>query len=379
MRVLLAPDKFKGTLNAASVARALARGWHQARPNDELRCLPMSDGGDGFGHLLGTILGGQTKSTLTINAAHQPRRSHWWWIAPTRLAILEAAQSNGLAILPPGQFHPFHLDTFGVGKLLLAPRRLQPEHILIGVGGSATNDGGFGFARALGWRFLRRNHSEIQSWTDLHTLASLSAPEHPPFPSNLHLTVATDVEVPLLGPQGATHLFGPQKGLQPEELPQAENCLRKLAQVVEDQLGFSPLTPGSGAAGGLGFGLMAFAGAVPTSGFQTFALHAQLPAHVQWADVVITGEGSFDRSSLIGKGTGKLVELAAQHQKPCLIIAGRLDLPPSQWPPRVQATSLLDSLGEAQALNAPRQALIQVARQSAHQWPQLHPENLKSF
>jgi glycerate 2-kinase len=374
MRVLLAPDKFKGTLDAASVARALARGWLKARPNDELRCLPISDGGDGFGHLLGKILGGQPKSTLTVNAAHQPRRSQWWWVSSTRLAILEAAQSNGLAILPPGRFHPFHLDTFGIGKLLLAPTRLQAEHLLIGVGGSATNDGGFGFARSLGWKFLRRNHSEIQSWTDLRALASLTPPKYPPLPSHLQLSVATDVEVPLLGPQGATRLFGPQKGLQPEELSAAENCLRRLAQVVEDQLGFSQLTPGSGAAGGLGFGLMAFSGARPTSGFHTFAHHAQLPDHVDWADVVITGEGSFDRSSLIGKGTGKLIELTALHQKPCLVIAGRLDLPPNQWPPRLQATSLLDSLGESQALNAPRHALYHVARLSAQQWTRSNPD-----
>ncbi len=370
MRVLIAPDKFKGTLAADAVARAIAQGWRRIRPKDQLVLLPISDGGDGFGAVLGQLLDARNLSVATVNALGQPHRSRIGWIEKSRLALVEAAQSNGLACLPPGNHHPFQRDTLGVARLIEAALRKGARHTIVGVGGSATNDGGFGMALGLGWKFLDRKGDPIDAWTDLHQLVRLVPPPAPASrPTPCRFTVATDVENPLLGPQGATRVYGPQKGLTRGDLPVAEKCLRRLAKVVRDQLGFEGTAPGSGAAGGLGFGLMAFLGAERRLGFDVFAEFAGLERHLGKADLVITGEGSFDRQSVMGKGVGQWIRRCADRKRPVLVLAGRVALDSRDpLPSRVSARGLCDITTPAEALGRPAFWLRRLAAEAASAW-----------
>src|SRR5580658_1595116 len=165
-RILIVPDKFKGSLTARQAANAIARGWRKARPKDFLELLPMSDGGDGFGEVLSGLLGASRRSVMTLDAAHRPLRCVWGW-AKTQTAIIESAKVNGLAMLAGKGFHPFQLDTFGLGKVLRAAWSAGARECVMGVGGSGTNDGGFGLARALGWRFFSGAGLELEEWWQL--------------------------------------------------------------------------------------------------------------------------------------------------------------------------------------------------------------------
>jgi len=235
MQVLIAPDKFKGTLTAAQAAHAVAQGWRSARPGDELKLLPISDGGDGFGAVLAESLSATPVRCLTVDAAGRSCRAQWWWCAGDRVAVIESARVIGLAMLSAGRFHPFELDTRGLAAVLQAAVRRGAQRCLVGIGGSATNDGGFGLARGLGWQFLDRRGQTIETWTQLHTLNRLVPPVKPI--SICRMEVAVDVQNPLLGRTGCTRVYGPQKGLLAAEFAAAERNLRQLARVMREHLG----------------------------------------------------------------------------------------------------------------------------------------------
>lgn len=348
LKILIVPDKFKGTLTAGAAAKAIARGWRRARPSDMLDLLPMSDGGDGFGEVLGRCLEAHVRRIRTVDAAHRPCRARWWWEPGTKTAVIESAQVIGLAKLPPGQFHPFDLDTFGLGALLEETVRLGAHRCIFGIGGSATNDGGFGLARALGWRFLSARGGEIRKWTDLNNLAYIRAPRSED--ARAEFIVAVDVLNPLLGVQGATRIYGPQKGLRSSELMRAEQCLRQLERVFTKDFGGScSRARGAGAAGGLGFGLAAFAGAKLAPGFDLFARHAGLNRRLRMADIVITGEGGMDRSTLMGKGVGQIARLCRRRKIPCIGLAGQID-------ERVRTSRLFRQTGALVDLTSPARA-----------------------
>lgn len=323
-RVLIVPDKFKGSLSAHEAAGAIARGWAAACPDDTLVLLPMSDGGDGFGPVMAGALGFEERLVEVVNAAGQATPATWWLDSESSQAVVETAQSNGLALLPRGQFHPFDLDTRGVGQLLLVAGQAGATECLTGIGGSATNDGGFGMARALGWVFLDEEGREIGQWTGLDGLAEIESPEKRAWPN---VTVACDVQNPLLGVDGATRVYGPQKGICPEDFAKADACLGQLAKVTAETFGsdFS-LETGAGAAGGLGFGLMAFVGATIESGFEVFAKANELEVKIGEADFVVTGEGAIDDQTLMGKGTGQVAALCRRLGKPCIGMAGQMSL-----------------------------------------------------
>ncbi len=323
MRVLIAPDKFKGTLTAAEAAAAIAAGWTKARPKDVLDSLPITDGGDGFGEVLSALWQGQGRSVHTIDAAHRPIRARWWWEPSRKAAIIQSAAIIGLAQLPHKRFHPFNLDTSGLAKAMLAASKTGARRCLVGIGGSATNDGGFGLARALGWVFVDSGGRSIDRWIDLHRLARIKAP--PRKRCFRELIVAVDVQNPLLGEHGASRVYGPQKGLRPRDFPAAEKALRRLAQVVRRDLqrDFANL-PGAGAAGGLGFGLAAFVGARLKAGFDLFAREAELVSKIKHADLVITGEGRLDASTMMGKGVGEIAKICRRLNIPCIALAGSI-------------------------------------------------------
>ncbi|MDQ2644842.1 MAG: glycerate kinase [Myxococcota bacterium] len=341
LRVLVVPDKFKGTLTAREAAAAIVEGWRSERAGDVLETLPMSDGGDGFGDVIGALLAAEPRACATVDAAGQPRNAEWWLDVGERAAVVEAAQVNGLALLPRAAYHPFELDSFGLGAVLSEAQLAKAAHVYVGLGGSATNDGGFGLARSLGWRFFDERDRELRSWTELESLTRVSAPE-----SRLafeRITVAVDVQNPLLGANGATRVYGPQKGLAPDELPRAEACLARLAKIVAPELAFAP---GAGAAGGLGFGLLAFCQAALEPGVAFFARLSGLELRIAAADIILTGEGRLDRSSFMGKGVGAVAAWAARAGKPCWCLAGSVDpAHEADAPPSFRSFSSASGLG----------------------------------
>lgn len=367
IRVLICPDKFKGSLTAAQAAEAIAKGWHTARPRDEIDLLPVSDGGDGFGELAGRWLRARPRWLTAVDAAGRPIRARWWWCASRRLAILESARIIGLALLPRGQFHPFALDTTGLGIALRTVTRRGARRVLIGLGGSATNDGGFGLARALGWEFRDTQGDLLTRWTDLHRLHTVRPPS--PRPGQPVVVAAVDVQNPLLGRKGATRVYGPQKGLRPADFPLAERCLRRLARVMEhDRARPLATLPGAGAAGGLGFGLVAFTGAALVGGFDWIAQQTRLEHRLQKADLVITGEGSLDRSSLMGKGVGEIARLCRRYRKPCLALVGRFEPWPGagRWFHQIRA--LVDIFPQTETTNRAVALLRLLAARVASTW-----------
>ncbi|MGI8965789.1 MAG: glycerate kinase, partial [Limisphaerales bacterium] len=179
MKVLIVPDKFKGTLTARAAAKSIGTGWEKIRSRDQLELLPMSDGGHDFGEIIGQLLGAKTQRIETVDAAHRPIETIWWRDFKNKIAIIDSAKIIGLAQLASNKFHPFELDTFGLGKVLQAADDSGAKKCLIGIGGSATNDSGFGMARALGWKFLDQDNFEIRDWWQLHKLAQIKNPQKP--------------------------------------------------------------------------------------------------------------------------------------------------------------------------------------------------------
>lgn len=331
MRILIVPDKFKGTLTAQAAAEAIAHGWIRARPCDSIELLPMSDGGDGFGEVMAKLLGAKPQSTMTVDAAHHRLRAKWWWVGENKTALIESAQVIGLALLPSGKFHPFDLDTFGLGKIFQAAIKRGARKILIGIGGSATNDGGFGLARSLGWKFHDASGDEINSWPDLVNLETVCNPSLSKIPE---VVVAVDVQNPLLGRGGATRVYGPQKGLRAKDLLSAEAALKRLMIICCGGLRPSPKNrrsqaaatiAGDGAAGGLGFGLRCFLNGKLERGFEMFSQYSTLTERIRKADLVVTGEGAIDEQTFMGKGVGEVFDLSAKFRVPCVALAGKIE------------------------------------------------------
>ncbi|MBE0539973.1 MAG: glycerate kinase [Verrucomicrobia bacterium] len=400
LNVLIVPDKFKGTLTAAAATQAIARGWRKSRPDDQLDLLPMSDGGDGFGEVVSTLLDARLQSVRTVNAAHRPCKAAWWWEPKCRFAIIESAKVVGLAMLPPGEFHPFKLDTFGLGAVLRAAQSKGAKQILIGIGGSATNDGGFGLARALGWEFLNRHGQPIHEWTGLKELASICPPSsgarasesaqsnsgegrHRSLGADMavrvpgkfggasfgRVTVAVDVQNRLLGARGATRVYGPQKGIRPADFDLAERCLRRLARVVKQLFGEDfAAVPGAGAAGGLGFGLLTFLGAKAEPGFELFAKLAKLEARLRKANLVITAEGAIDHSTLMGKGVGQVAQRCRALNLPCLGFGGVLAPESRRSKLFTRVAALTDLTDVEQAKAKPARWLARLAQEAADRW-----------
>jgi glycerate kinase len=327
----------------------------------------MSDGGDGFGPILSGAIGASRSAARTVDAAGRPCRTQWWRESRQRIAIVESARVIGLAMLPPGRYHPFRLDTIGLGRLLNSIGRRKILTCLIGIGGSATNDGGFGMARALGWQFLDRKGHQIERWPDLALLHELVAPIQRP---QMEMIVATDVRNPLLGPRGASRVYGPQKGLRDQDQQIAEDALRQLAAVARVHWGRNHAgRAGAGAAGGLGFGLMAFLDARPEPGFEVFARYARLDDHLDRAGIVITGEGAVDASSLMGKGVGEIAGRCRARGIPCVVLGGITNDLARLRKAFAHVAALTDCTTAAEAMRRPSHWLSRLTEQVARALP----------
>jgi glycerate kinase len=322
MRVLIAPDKFKGSLGAEAVARAIAAGIRAALPSAEIQLVELADGGEGTAEAIQLARGGEWMECLVHDALGRPITARYVWLPDDRRAVMEMSEAAGLSRLAPNERDPTRATTFGVGEMILAASRRGAREIIMGIGGSATNDGGLGMARAIGFRFLNHAGAEIPLEVPaLLELDRIQSPDNLPLPA---ITAASDVTNPLLGPAGATRIFGPQKGATPELLEILENSLSRLAEVAARDFGLDPSgIPGAGAAGGLGFGLLSFCKATIRSGFEVVAEATGLREKIGWADIVITGEGKLDQQTLSGKGPAGVAEVARSSGKRIFAIVGQ--------------------------------------------------------
>jgi glycerate kinase len=331
MRVLVAPNAFKGTLTAAQAASAMAAGVRQAWPQALVTELPLSDGGDGFLKTVVSVRGGRISKRVVPGPLQERTRAPIGWVSDAQgsTAVVELAAASGLALIPnPTPATAGAASTRGLGTLIRLALQSRPHTVLVGIGGSSSTDGGTGMARALGFRFLREDGSEVQEGgLGLLDLDRIDATGAEPRLAEVQVVAACDVTNPLLGPFGAAAVYGPQKGADPGLVQQLELGLARLALVAARDLGTAgmELRRGSGAAGGTGFGLVAFLGARLAPGVEVVADAAGLDPLLEGSDLVFTGEGRFDRQSLEGKVPGEVARRARRLGVPCLVIAGSVE------------------------------------------------------
>ena len=330
-RVLIAPDKFKGTLTSGQAGRAILRGLRRAWPRTGFTSFALADGGDGFARILTQATGGKLHKVRTSDAAGRRCDAVWGRLGDGRTAVLDLASASGLAGLPPNLRNPGETSTFGTGLVLKRIIASGAKVIIVGLGGSATNDGGVGLASALGWQFLDRTGGTIpltgRGLLQLHRIIP------PPGRQTVRVVAAADVDNPLYGPDGAACQFGPQKGATPRSVAVLDSGLRRLARIARRDTGTDLAdVPGACAAGGCGFGLLTFLGAELRPGFDLLCRYTALDELVGRHDLVVTGEGCFDRTSLAGKGPYRLACLARKARVPVWGVFGRIDLPRAEMP-----------------------------------------------
>ena len=341
MRILIAPDKFKGSLSAQQVAENIALGIRDVIPDAQIEIAPVADGGEGTAEVICKARGGEWVTCHAHGPLGNPIEARYVWLSENASAVIEMSEAAGLRALKDGVRDVLRANTFGVGEMLLDGAKRGAREIIVGVGGSVTNDGGFGMARALGFRFFT-GEREIENGgpAELIGLARIEAPvaagvspattlkSEPASasggPLQIRIAAACDVKNPLLGENGATRTFGPQKGATPDELEILERALTSLADTVTRELGCDfRNNPGAGAAGGLGFGLMSFCSGKLRAGFDIVADAVELEEKIRSADVVITGEGKLDRQTLEGKAPAGVALLARKFGKRVFAVVGR--------------------------------------------------------
>ena len=319
MKILIAPDKFKGSLSAREVAENIATGLRAILPDAAIEKLPVADGGEGTVDAIHESSGGEWVTCASYDALGRRIESRYLWLGDRATAVMEMSEAAGLWRIAPAERDLVRANTYGVGEMMRDAANRGAKEVLIGLGGSATNDGGLGMARALGFRFYG-NERESERPDELVELTRIVPREKANLP---RIAAAVDVRNPLLGSRGATRTFGPQKGGTPAQLEILERGLTRLADVVARDLGYDfRETPGAGAAGGLGFGLMSFCGASIRPGFEVVAEVVGLKAAIERADVVITGEGRLDEQTLEGKVPAGVARLARESGKRVFAIVG---------------------------------------------------------
>jgi glycerate 2-kinase len=369
VRVVLAPDAFGGTLSAREAATAVADGWRAAAPDDELVLVPLSDGGPG---LVDVVRAARPRARLHPATVEDPlaRPVAADVLLDGATAWVESAQACGLHLLDEAERDPRVTTTYGVGQLVTAALQAGASRVVVGLGGSATNDGGAGMLAALGLQRLDADGERLPpGGAALREGARLvGAPD--PRLQQVELVAATDVDAPLLGLHGASAVFGPQKGASPDDVQVLDAALTRWADVLEEHLGVAVRDlPGAGAAGGLGAALLAV-GARRAPGLALVAEAVGLGRAVERADLVVTGEGSFDPTSLQGKVVSGVAAVAAAHAVPCVVVAGQVHVGRREAAAAgVEAAyAVADAVGLDAALAAPAEELAALATRVAREW-----------
>jgi glycerate kinase len=371
MRVLICPDKFAGTLSAVEVAAAVEAGWRARAPRDEVVTLPLADGGPGFVEVLHAALGGHRLPVPTVDPLG--RRVTGEVLVSGDTAYVESAQACGLHLLDARERDPNRATSFGLGALLVTAMEAGVRRVVVGLGGSATNDAGAGMLAALGAAPVDDAGLVLPyGGAALAACAGLSGP--PRVRAGVRLVAATDVDNPLTGLHGASAIFGPQKGASLEDVMRLDAALERFAGVLEKDLPDAPAElasrPGAGAAGGLGAALLALGGTVE-SGIGLVRAAVGLDAALDAADLVITGEGSFDHQSLRGKVISGVAAGARDRGLACVVLAGRVSAGRREAAAAgvTETYSLVDELGGVDAAMArPAEGLRRLAERLAGQW-----------
>ncbi|MDY0137381.1 MAG: glycerate kinase [Thiomicrospira sp.] len=341
MRLLIAPDSFKGTLSAVRFCQIAAHEITRHWPHIEIIQRPLSDGGEGFIDALVHSECAQAQYTPSQDPLGRPIQAQFAWQSATRTAFIEMAQSGGLTLLPGEQRNPLHTTTYGAGLLIQAALDLGAQTIVLGLGGSATHDGGAGALQALGIALLDKQQQPIapgaQGLLSLHHIGPIPAPLR-----QIRWQLACDVTNPLTGPHGAAYTYAKQKGAQDSDLPQLDHALAHFARQIHHHHGRDVAhLEGSGAAGGMAAGFIGLLNAESQPGFNLLAHHLQLvPLFQQGLDLVITGEGRIDAQTAHGKLPWRLANLAQSYQVPTLALAGEVAIDPERHPEFLALLSL---------------------------------------
>ncbi len=326
MKIVIAPQGFKGGISGLEAARAIERGVLAAVPEAETVLIPVADGGDGTLHALVDATGGEIFSSTVTGPINQQVEAQWGVMGDGRTAVIEMARASGLAMVPSRRRNPKVTTTLGTGEILKEALQQGSRRVIVGLGGSATNDGGAGMATALGARFLDSRGNALP--TGGGALARLDRVDTSGIVEQIagaEIIAATDVTNPLCGPTGASAVYGPQKGASAEMVAELDAALLNFARVVSRDTGCDVLDiPGAGAAGGLGAGLMAFAGAKIQSGIDLVCEVLDFDSQLVGADLIITGEGRADRSTIFDKAPVGVARHAKAHGVPTVLLAGSL-------------------------------------------------------
>ncbi|WP_027602379.1 MULTISPECIES: glycerate kinase [Pseudomonas] len=326
MKIVIAPDSFKESLSAAGVASALARGLRQALPTAEIRECPLGDGGEGTLDAVLAATGGEVREARVTGPLGEPVTARWGWLAEQRTAFVEMASASGLELVPKARRDVRVATSHGTGELLRAALDAGAERLVLAIGGSATNDSGAGVLQALGVRLLDgQGQALAPGGAALASLASLDLTDLHPRLAAVEVVIAADVDNPLCGPQGASQIFGPQKGASPEQVRELDAALAHFATVTAATLGRDVSEqPGAGAAGGVGFAALAFLQATFRPGIEVVAELVGLEKALEGADLAVTGEGRLDGQTLRGKTPAGVLRLAQRHGVPVVAVAGSL-------------------------------------------------------
>ena len=356
MKIVIAPDSFKESLTASEICDAIETGFTTVFKEADMIKIPMADGGEGTAAALKETLSGEWQRIIAHDPLMRPIEASYV-LLPNQTAIIEMASCAGLHLLTQSERDPGITTTYGVGEMLLDAIDKGAKHIILGIGGSATNDAGTGMLKALGYRFLDAQHHELaQGGKALAALAFIDSSGVSDKIADISITVACDVTNPLCGKLGASHVYASQKGATLDDIVILDNALNHFANIASRQnFPDNRNEAGAGAAGGLGFALMTFLSATLTGGFQLVSEFSNLEQMIQQADLVITGEGKMDFQTSMGKVASGVLSLAKAVNVPVIAICGVVDDPHRHWKDdgftiAIPSIQTLGSLDEALAL-----------------------------
>ncbi len=326
MKIIAAPNAFKESLSGSEAAEAIKEGVLKACPGCEVICIPVADGGDGLAEIITEALGGKEHEVVVHGPLMEKRSASFGYVEQSRVAIVEMACASGLALLANKQKDPTKTTTYGTGELILAALDKGATRIIIGLGGSATCDGGIGMASALGYRFLDDKGNDVQPvGNSLLSIHSIDTSQVDPRIHNTRFEGVCDVSNVLTGRSGASYVYSPQKGADSEQVKVLDEGLVNLAKVIQHQLGLAvDDLVGGGAAGGLGAGLYCFLNAQLQKGIDLVMDLIKLEDTLQDAELVITGEGQIDYQTKFNKAPAGVARLAKRHNIPCIAVCGSI-------------------------------------------------------
>jgi glycerate 2-kinase len=333
LRIVVAPDKFKGSLSSRSAAEAIGRGLSRALPQAKIDLVPVADGGDGTAETIVHSLGGQMLVCDVQGPNGKPVHAHYGLLGGAKVAIIELAQASGLALMPAGSNDPLTASTFGTGQLIGVAIDAGAERIILAIGGSATNDAGVGALSALGAKFLDEQGNRLApGGAALAKLAAIDTAALDRRLANISIEIASDVRNPLCGPSGASAVYGPQKGASSQDVRLLDAALARFADVAKAKVGIDVRdVPGAGAAGGVGAGFLALAHATLRPGAQLVLEVLDFEQHLTGASLVVTGEGRLDKQTLAGKAPYAVAQAAAAHKIPVIALAGSVECSASDF------------------------------------------------